>query len=266
MERETKGGEVEPKSLLRRMITNFYTNPERVRKKTLTIEGEEARHILSVLRLGPGDEIDVVDGRGGKYRTSIVKTTRNGLEAKILSRTHMENEPGCHVTLAQAICRQERMDFLVEKATEIGVSSIVPLLTERSLVKITGGAKGKRKVDRWRRVAVAAMKQSLRTVLPGIDDVTRFDDLLTRLDHYDLCLIASLEQNSKSLTECRQLRRGLEKVLLIVGPEAGLTDRELSAAEAQGVIPISLGARRLRTETAGMVFSSLVLHRLADLG
>ncbi len=246
------------------MITNFYTDPEKISKDSLTIDGEEAKHILAVLRYGPGDDITVVDGRGTKYKASIVKTSRSSLEAKIISRTHMENEPGCHVTLAQAICRQEKMDFLVEKATEIGVSSIIPILTERSLVKVSGTSKNSRKIDRWRRIAIAAMKQSLRSVLPEIQDVTRFEDLLASFGRYDLCLIASLGRKSMSLAECKQLQKGLSSVLLIVGPEAGFTDGELLKAESLRAIPVSLGARRLRSETAGIVFGSLVLHRLAN--
>jgi 16S rRNA (uracil1498-N3)-methyltransferase len=248
------------------MITNFYTDPKKIGKETLSIDGDEARHILSVLRYGLGDQIGVVDGRGTRYQAEIVKTFRNSLEAKILSRARMENEPHCRVTLAQAVCRQERMDFLIEKTTEIGVSSIIPVLAQRGMVKVGDSSQQKRKIERWRRVAIAAMKQSLRTVLPEIQDFTEFDDILTKSGHYDLCLIASLDQSSKNLSECRQLKKGLKDVLLIVGPEAGFTDQELSKAKAQGAIPVSLGVRRLRTETAGVVFSSLVLHRLADLG
>jgi 16S rRNA (uracil1498-N3)-methyltransferase len=248
------------------MITNFYTDPEKVGKNSLTVDGDEAKHILSVLRYERGDEIGVVDGRGTRYQAEIVKTSKNSLEAKILSRTRMVNEPHCRVTLAQAVCRQERMDFVIEKATEIGVFSIVPMLTERGVVKVTGSQQRKRKIERWRRIAIAAMKQSLRTVLPEIQDFTEFDDLMVRSNHYDLCLIASLKKSSKNLSECRQLKNGLKDVLLIVGPEAGFTDRELSRAEAAGAVSVSLGLRRLRAETAGVVFSSLVLHRLADLG
>jgi 16S rRNA (uracil1498-N3)-methyltransferase len=248
------------------MITNFYTNPEKVGKDTLTVDGDEAKHILSVLRFGPGDEISVMDGRGTKYQAEIVKTSRNSLEAKILSRARMENEPHCRVSLAQAVCRQERMDFLIEKATEIGVSSIIPILTEKSIVRVSSPLQRKRKIERWRRIAIAAMKQSLRTVLPEIRDFTQFDDLLAKSNHYDLCLIASLNKSSKNLSECLQLKKGLKEVLLIVGPEAGFTDHELSRAEEAGVVSVSLGLRRLRAETAGVVFSSLVLHRLTDLG
>jgi 16S rRNA (uracil1498-N3)-methyltransferase len=209
------------------MITNFYVNPENVGKDSLKIVGEEAKHILSVLRYGSGDVIDVVDGCGTKYKVKIEEISRDFLEGKILSRTSKENEPDCHLTLAQAICRKERMDFLIEKATEIGVSSIIPIVTERSLIKVSG---------------------------------------VSRKKNFDLCLIASLDKDSKSIKECEELKAGLKNILLIVGPEAGFTEEELSKAKAQGAIPMSLGSRRLRTETAGVVFLSLVFHQLGDLG
>jgi len=247
------------------MITNFYTKPENIERDSLTIEGEEAKHILSVLRYRKGDVIPVVDGCGIKYNVMIEKTSINSLEGKILSRIRKENEPAGHVTLAQALCRQERMDFLIEKATEIGVSSIVPILTQKGLVKVSGIPKGKTKIERWRRIAIASMKQSLRTVLPEIEDILEFENLLSRIGSYDLCLIASKEKDSKNIKECGELKRRTRKILLIVGPEAGFTKEELSQAKSQGAIPITLGSRRLRTETAGMVFLSLILHQLEDL-
>ncbi len=248
------------------MITNFYTKPENIHQETLTIDGEEAKHILSVLRYKAGDLISVVDGSGTRYNVVIEKASRTSLEGKILSRIRKENEPAGHVTLAQAVCRQERMDFLIEKATEIGVSSIIPILTERNLVKVSGISKGKNKIDRWRRIAIAGMKQSLRTVLPEIENIVEFDNLLSRIKSYDLCLIASLEKGSKSIKECEELKRRTRKILLIVGPESGFSEEELSKAKLQGAIPITLGIRRLRTETAGIVFLSLVLHQLSDIG
>ena len=248
------------------MITNFYTTPDKIGKDTLTIEGQEANHVLSVLRFGSGDEIDVVDGRGTKYKVVIQEVSRDFLQGKILSRTHMENEPDCHITLAQAVCRKERMDFLIEKATEIGVSCIIPLLTERSLIKAGGTTRDKKKTERWRRIAIAAMKQSLRTVLPEIRDVMGFEQLLPKIKDYDLCLLASLDKDSKTIRGCEQLKRGVRSVLLIVGPEAGFTEEELSKAESAGITSVSLGTRRLRTETAGLVFLSLVLHQLEAVG
>jgi 16S rRNA (uracil1498-N3)-methyltransferase len=203
------------------------------------------------------------------------------VEGKIVSKKRRENEPSVHLTLAQAICKGAKMDFLIEKATEIGVSSIIPILTEKGVVKMgritaedgSTSLAAKKKTERWRRLAIASMKQSLRSILPDIQNPTKFDDFLPKIKTFDLSLIASLEKGAKNLKECDKLKKrlrnpkdSLRHVLIMVGPEAGFTEKELSRAKAFGAIPISLGSRRLRTETAGILFSSLVLYELEDLG
>jgi 16S rRNA (uracil1498-N3)-methyltransferase len=282
-----------------KMITNFYVNPENVKKDSLKIVGEEAKHIITVLRYQKGETIDVVDGCGVKYKVVIQDWGKDYVEGKILLKTRKENEPIAHLTLAQAICKGVRMDFLIEKATEIGVSAIIPILTEKSLVKINKISEdngwdsfgfapfglspqsrrqdksftAKGKTERWRRLAIASMKQSLRSILPDIQHPTKFDDLLPKIKTFDLSFIASLEKGAKSLKECDELKnrlinrkKSLRHVLIMVGPEAGFTEEELSKAKAFGVIPVTLGSRRLRTETAGVVLSSLILYELEDLG
>ncbi len=263
------------------MITNFYVNPENVKKDCLKIVGEEAKHIACVLRHQKGETIDVVDGCGVKYKVLIQDLGKSYVEGKILSKKRMKNEPISHLTLAQAICKGMRMDFLIEKATEIGVSTIIPILTEKGVVKMgkiaekdgSASPTAKRKTERWRRLAIASMKQSLRSILPDIQTPIRFDDFLPKIKTFDLCLIASLEKWAKSLRDHDELKKRLRNrkdflrhVLIMVGPEAGFTQDELSKAKAFGAIPITLGLRRLRTETAGIVFSSLVLYELENLG
>jgi len=270
------------------MITNFYVHPENVRKDSLKIVGEEAKHIATVLRHQKGETIDVVDGCGTRYKVLIQDLGKNYVEGKILSKKRRENEPIAHLTLAQSICKGMKMDFLIEKATEVGVSAIIPILTENTVVKMGKTAEedgsasfgfaqdkspsAKRKTERWRRVAIASMKQSLRSILPDIHNPIKFSDFLPKIKTFDLSLIASLEKGAKSLRECGELKRrlrnkeSLHDVLIMVGPEAGFTEDELSRAKTFGAIPITLGSRRLRTETAGIVFSSLVLYELEDLG
>jgi 16S rRNA (uracil1498-N3)-methyltransferase len=272
-----------------KMVTNFYVNPENVREDSLKIVGEQAKHIACVLRHQKGERIDVVDGCGVKYKVLIQELGKDYVEGKILSKERRGNEPLVHLTLAQAICKGMRMDFLIEKATEIGVSAIIPILTENTVVKIGKTAEGngsvsfgfaqdkspatKRKTERWRRLAIASMKQSLRSILPDIQNPIKFDDLLPKIKTFDLSLIASLEKGAKSLRECDELKmklrnpkNSLRNVLIMVGPEAGFTEDELYKAKDLGAIPITLGSKRLRTETAGIVFSSLVLYELKDLG
>jgi len=262
------------------MITYFYVKPENVGNDSLKIVGEEAKHILTVLRYQKGETIDVVDGCGTRYKVLIQDLGKDYVEGKILSKKRRENEPIVHLTLAQAICKGPRMDFLIEKVTEIGVSTIIPILTENTVIKIgktadedgSASPTAKRKTERWRRLAIASMKQSLRSILPDIHNPIRFSDFLPKIKTFDLSLIGSLEKGAKSLRECDELKKrlrnkeALHDVLIMVGPEAGFTEDELSRAKTFGAIPITLGSRRLRTETAGIVFSSLVLYELKDLG
>ena len=247
------------------MITYFYVDPKNVSKDLLRIEGEEAKHVSLVLRKGEGEIIDVVDGEGMKYQVQVTAKGRDWVQGRILSQTRKENEPFTELTLAQALIRGVRMDFLVEKVTEIGVSSIIPLITGKSLIKLKKDSKVISRVNRWKRIAISGMKQSLRSKLPEIQDPASFQELITNVKDYDLALIACQTKGSKFLKEILEGKKRLKKVLLLVGSESGFTQEELCLSFKSGIIPVSLGPRRLRSETAGIVFSSMVLHELGDL-
>jgi len=251
------------------MITYFYVEPKNVGKNFLKIEGEEAKHICLVLRKGKGEIIEVVDGEGIKYQVLITGTGKDWVQGKILTQIRKENEPLTHLTLAQALIKGLRMDFLVEKITEIGVSSIIPLIAEKSLIKLGKDKKEFARLNRWKRIAISGMKQSLRSRLPQIQKPVLFEELLATIKDYDLALIACQTKKSirlRRIKEIFELKRRLKKILLLVGPESGFTQKELDQAFQAGIIPVSLGPRRLRAETAGILFSSLVLYELEDLG
>jgi 16S rRNA (uracil1498-N3)-methyltransferase len=248
------------------MVTYFYVDPKNVSKDFLRIEGEEAKHICLVLRKGEGEIIDVVDGEGIKYQVQVTVKGKDWVQGKILSQTRKENEPLTHLTLAQALIKGVRMDFLVEKVTEIGVSSIIPVITDKSLIRLETDKKEIARINRWKRIAISGMKQSLRSKLPEIQNPVSFQELLTKVKDYDLALIACQTKGSKFLKEILEAKKRLKKVLLLIGPESGFTQEELDLSIKSGIIPVSLGPRRLRSETAGIVFSSLVLHELEDLG
>ncbi len=248
------------------MVTYFYVAPKNVSKDSLRIEGEEAKHIILVLRKKEGELIDVVDGEGMKYQVQVTESGKGWVEGRILNQTRKENEPYTDLTLAQALIKGPRMDFLIEKVTEIGISSVIPLLTKNTLIKPDAGTRQIPRLGRWKKIAIAAMKQSLRSKLPEIEKPLTFAELLTRTKNYDLALIACQTSRLKSLKEVLEPKKRAKKLLLLVGPEGGFSKEELDQAFKFGMIPVSLGQRRLRSETAGIVFSSLVLHALGDLG
>lgn len=250
------------------MITYFYVEPKNVDKNFLKIEGEEAKHICQVLRKGEGEVIEAVDGEGIKYQVLITNTGRDSVQGRILSQIRRENEPLTHLTLAQGLIKGVRMDFLVEKITEIGVSSIIPLITEKSVLKLEKDKREITRLNRWKRIAISGMKQSLRSKLPDIQKPILFQELLAKVKEYDLALIACQTKRSIRLRRIKEIieaKKRLKKILLLVGPESGFSQEELDLALKSGVIPVSLGPRRLRSETAGIVFSSLILYELEDL-
>jgi len=247
---------------MNKTITYFYVNPANIGKESLIITGEEAKHIISVCRHKIGDVIFVVDGKGKKYEVEISSVDKNKVEGQILSSTEDENEPDVYVCLAQSIGKGTKMDWVVEKGTEIGVSCFIPLLTERTKVKIESEEKERVKIKRWKRKALSSMKQSLRSRLPEVRKITSFEELLSHVKDYDLTLFGSLEKEAKKLRHIAELKKSLKKILLIVGPEAGFTDSELKKLSDAGAVPVDLGKRRLRTETAGIVFCAVVLGEM----
>lgn len=245
-------------------MTNFYCEPENIKGDNLRIVGQEKRHIVSVLRCKKGDIIDVVDGIGTKYRVRIGSIEKDEIQGEIISRENEENEPQIHLSLAQSLCKGYKMDWVVEKATEIGVSSIIPLLTEKSEVKIQTEKKEKTRIDRWKRKALSSMKQSLRSRLPLIEKITPLDQLLSQIKEFDLALFGSLQKGAKKLKDSALFEGHPKSVLVIVGPEAGFTESELEKLSASNAVPVDLGRRRLRTETAGIILSYLVLYESGE--
>ena len=255
----------------------FYVSPSEVSEHRLTVGGEEARHIARVLRHKKGDKVVFVDGSGVEYECFLMAVADNAVTAQINSRRRKTNEAIKRVTLAQAVPKGQRMDFVVEKGTELGLYGIIPLVTERSVVRADERTAPplpgfeddpeSHKLERWHRIAVAAMKQSLRSLLPEIAPFTSFAALMGRADDYDLILMADEAEKKGSLKAAvASTKHEVRKVLCVVGPEGGFTDQEKALAREKRAHVISLGPRRLRSESAGILLATLALHELGELG
>ncbi len=256
------------------MSEHFYVKPSDVSERQVTVSGEEARHIATALRHKRGDRITFVDGQGGEYECSLEAVSAFSVTARIVNRSRKGREPIRQVTLAQAVPKGTRMDPVIEKGTELGVFAFIPLISETSVVRpehdipIAGEASEGRQA-RWQRLAVAAMKQSLRSVLPRIHEPTELSSLWAQCDAYDLVLMADESERRLSVAKAfGELPSGKEvrRVLCIVGPEGGFTDEERRKAAEKHVRSVTLGPRRLRAETAGLALSALVLAQLGELG
>ena len=231
----------------------------------LVLAGSEAHHLKKVLRAKIGDSFYAIDGTGLKYRVVIESISASAIKGLISNITRLENEPFHNITLAMGICRPSKMDFIVEKGTEIGVASFVFYYSEKSYLKVKGDSSFVRKISRLKKIARAAAKQSKRSVIPSVAQFKTFTETLGINGDFDLCLIAVSSKSSRTIEQTIQKSHDLKRLLLLVGPERGLTDDEISSAVDASFFPVRLGPRRLRAETAGVIFPTLVFNHLGDL-
>lgn len=220
----------------------------------LELPADVARHV-QVLRLQPGHAITLFNGTGGEWEASVTRMGRSAVQVAVGAHDPVEREAARSVHLLAAISANERMDWLVEKATELGAASITPLLAERSMLKLKG-ERADKKLARWRAVASAACEQCGRNRVPPIHDAQTLTNWLERnggasappdAQARDTRLLLSLHSDARAL---REVQPGAGPVTLLSGPEGGLTPTEQATALAAGFLPVTLGPRVLRAETA----------------
>ncbi len=230
----------------------FYTPPHLIEGQELTIEEDEFSHLTHVMRKKVGDTIRVVDGKGNVYDAVVSEISKRTARCAIHTHHSRLNEPDLDVTLAAGVLKNSsRFDFLVEKSTELGVSAIVPLITERTIPQ-------HRRADRWQKLALAAMKQSGRCVLPTVHELTSFKNFIAETKPDSLRLIP--HEKTERLTLIHLLRNQKNaSVVVCIGPEGGFIDKEIEAALEAGFASVSLGNTRLRAETAAIATVAIII-------
>ncbi|MFC1554656.1 RsmE family RNA methyltransferase [candidate division KSB1 bacterium] len=235
----------------------FYIDPENVSRDFFIITEDDFHHAARVLRLMAGSVITAVDGIGNEYIGEIQKIVRNK-EAKclIVKKRRKPNEPLLDITLIQAVIKGDRFESLVEKAVELGVNRIIPVHTKRCVV--TADTK---KINRWRRKAISAMKQSCRSVLPEITPVSDLNEALELTSNISLKMILSqdVENTISQVIRKYMIERSTRSAAVLIGPEGDFTEEETAQAKKQFFEPVSMGQRRLRSETAGIAVLSALL-------
>jgi 16S rRNA (uracil1498-N3)-methyltransferase len=239
---------------------SFYVDPNDVCGDEIRFREEEAKHLGQVMRKKGRQRIWAVDGGGKAYEVQLIRIGKKEATGKIIHTRRRLGEPLAEVTLAQAILKGDHFDYLVEKVTEIGVKRIIPMITDNTVPTA-----GPQKLARWRRITVAAMKQSGRSVLPEITSPAHFQQILETKTQYQHCWIAHPGKGSVAPRFAENAAGRIKNVLLIVGPEGGFSDAEIETAKQQDIRQISLGPRRLRSETAGIVLTARVLSESGDL-
>lgn len=238
-------------------------SPDSIEDRRIRLDPDESRHLAKVMRAQVGDIFYAVDGQGRKYQVIIKEITLNEVIGDIIKTTRLENEPLIKLTLAVGLARASKIDFIVEKGTELGVSKFIFFTSEKTLTDDKLDKSAVRKLSRWQKIAAAATKQSLRTITPEITEPVRYRDILQMAIDYHIALVADMNLSPENLKEL--LYDGPRDVLLLVGPESGLTPQEVAKAIDHGFKPIKLGPRRLRVETAAILFSALVMEKAGEI-
>ncbi len=241
-------------------LTRVYVDAPLAAGTRVTLAAGAARHVTRVLRLRVGEALTLFNGSGGEYAGSIEQSQGGRVAVAIGAQRAIERESPLALILAQGVSRGERMDLVVQKATELGVSGLVPVLTERSVVRLTA-QQAERRLNHWRAIAVAACEQSGRNRLPAIAAPVPLTDFLrSRTDGMTRLLLSP--GASATLAD---LPRPLSAVTVLIGPEGGLAEAEQEAAVAAGFKPLRLGPRVLRTETAAIAALTALQREFGDL-
>ncbi len=241
---------------------HFFVNPEAVTSQTITITGPDVNHIKNVLRIKFGEEVLLSDGQGQDFCCEIESLTEQKIIAKIKDRTFEGTELCSKFYLFQGLPKSDKMEFIIQKAVELGVTEVIPVSTRRTVVKLDA-KKEEKKLERWQAISESAAKQSRRGIIPKITSVMNFSEALKYAATLDINIIPY--ENFKDMTETKEVLNKIVpniKTGIFIGPEGGFEESEIELAIQQGVNPISLGRRILRTETAGMAILSVLMFQL----
>jgi 16S rRNA (uracil1498-N3)-methyltransferase len=246
-------------------MQHFYIEPEAVSGGTITITGSDHNHIKNVLRMKPGEELMAVDGESIEYTCRIREYSDAGVVCDIVESRHSALELPARVVLFQGLPKKDKMELIVQKAVELGASEIVPVLTKRTIVKLDGAEKEKKRVERLQAIAVAAAKQCGRGIVPAVSPVISFKDAVEAASKMDIAIIPyELADDMEESRKIIKSLQGKKSIGVFIGPEGGFDRTETELAAAKGILPITLGKRILRTETAGICVLSLIMYEITD--
>jgi len=237
-------------------MSRFYVRPEDIKGDIILVSREEAHHIVDVMRMDAGDDIVAFDGTGREYFGRILSVFKGSLKIKIEKINNVRKASRIFVTLAQALPKRAKMDFIVEKATELGADEIIPLVTERTIARLTKD-KQPRKGEHWQEVAISASKQCGRADIPKVRPSSKFKDVLNEAKNYDIAMMACLNENTRPLKEVIANFEG-RKMLIMIGPEGDFSRKEIEAAASSGIKLVSLGRLVLRVDTAAIYLLSVL--------
>ena len=242
----------------------FFVDKEQIFNDIIEIIGTDVKHIKDVLRLKPKEKIEIAS-EGITYTCEIESLLKDKVITRIIDKTKGTSESPVDIILYQGLAKGSKMDLIIQKCTEIGVKEFYPVATHRSVVKIKDIKKEQSKVERWNSIADEAAKQSKRDIPPRVQNIISFDEMINLLKDKDNILVPYEEEKRNTIKEKLDEIMG-KQIHLIIGPEGGFEPIEIERLKSIGANIVTLGPRILRTETAGIVASTIILYELGDLG
>ncbi|HHV97935.1 MAG TPA: 16S rRNA (uracil(1498)-N(3))-methyltransferase [Clostridiaceae bacterium] len=234
----------------------------------IIITGDDYNHIKTVLRCKVGETLILCDGEKNDFTVRIDAFEANRIITTILHKQENNTEPLASVTLFQSIAKGEKMDFIIQKCVELGVKSIVPVVTERTVVRLGDGKDKIKKRERWQRIALEAAKQCNRGIIPQVELPLMFSEVIEKANKFHLSMIPYEREKDFTLryvlADFKKKMLGYKKaeIAIFIGPEGGFSEKEVEAGTKAGLIPITLGPRVLRTETAALAVLSIIMYEL----
>ena len=246
-------------------MPRFYVEDCQAAQTGITITGEDVNHIKNVLRLSMGDAITVCDGAGKEYECEIAEISKEYVYATIVDINQNAAELPCKITLFQGMPKSDKMEFIIQKAVELGAAQIVPVMMKRTVVKLEDKKKDKKR-ERYQMIAESAAKQSGRGIIPEVAGFMTFREALQYAESFDFLLVPyesadGIAYAQEMITQAANLADGAS-IGIFIGPEGGFAKEEIDAAKDAGAKIITLGNRILRTETAGLAVLSILMFQM----
>lgn len=249
-------------------MTRLFVSEDLRNSDNYTLTDDNAHYVGQVLRMRTGESLVIVDGNGLEYVSEVCSIDKKEVSLKLGVAQVNTSEPPYEVTLYQAVSKGERMDLTIQKCVELGVTRIVPVMSNRCIVKMDKKSDGK--IARWQKIALEAARQSGRGIVPEVCNVMLFEEAIEEVkrDGFDLALIPWEEEKDKGIKEAIAKVRGevhggrRARIAVFVGPEGGFESEECQMAGRQGIVPVTLGPRILRTETAGAAVLAMFIYEM----
>ena len=242
-------------------MSRFFIPKENVSENSITVTGDDVVHISKVLRLGIGDDFTCCDGKGNDYLVKIEKISKSEIVCDIIEKKKSDTEPAIKVSLIQGLPKAAKMDYIIQKNTELGISEIYPCNLNRCISK---NEKDK-KTERWQKIAKEASQQSGRGIVPEIHNTIDIKSAKDVLKSADISFVAYECEDKNNLKSVLLAKTNPKSVAFLIGPEGGFDKSEIEFLQNEGIAVISLGKRILRTETAGEAVLSMIMYEIGDI-